>query len=574
MQTAVRETATPALEERIQNSKPSFLKAHRSRSKGKATRTVLTFTSEADDALKKHPIMPAVPVLRPPVEGSRLPPWLRTPPPAAKIVAALLVIGSIIGLRILAAWLLPTYIWSRDSGSYVTPATTWLETGRWITSARRGPVYSLFLAAIFRVGGTLATVATVQAVIGGLTAFLTLGMARAWLGRRAFWPLAVCSLLYAVYGMPIEIERLIRNEALLTFFATLAFGGWFVALRTGKTRWFALSGLATGLMQLLKGIFPIFPLIVVVLTAWNWRRQPTRAASLIACYLVLAALPLAVSKIYDRASGTGRAPEPEAGEMFYGRTAQWTVLDGGIEPAVKARIHDQAAAYAERFRRTGKLDNNEIVKRTVIPTIKTVVVDEGHRPPADVDRLCWRLGLEAVEHHPGAYLKQVGHDFFTLNFITAQRFIIFLPDQLNAATRDAKKFVSNRLQDNHAAARIFDVPASQAAIRQGVRPHSGLIRLSRFATNTGRLRLLSPVFLTTLLLPVLVWFVRGRERLFWMGNTILWYYYLVLLSTVGRPLDRYLMPVLPLMFWTASTGANAGWQWILRKYGVKPLPAA
>ena len=510
--------------------------------------------------------MPAVPLHRPPVPGGRLPPWLRTPPMAAKIAAALLIIGSIIGLRILAAWCLPTYLWSRDSGSYLTPAETWLETGQWITNARRGPVYSLFLAAVFRAGGTLATVANVQAVIGAVTAFITLLMARAWLGRRAFWPLAICALFYAVYGMPIEIERLIRNEGLLTLFATLAFGGWFFALRTGKVGWFALSGIATGLMQLLKGIFPIFPLVVLALTAWNWRRQPARAAKLVGCYLALAALPLVASKVYDRASGTARPPEPEAGEMFYGRTAQWTVLDGGIEPAIKARIHDQAAAYADRFRRTGKLDNNEIVKRTVIPTLKTVLVDENHRTPADVDRLCWRLGFEAVEHHPGAYLKQAAHDFFTLNFITAQRFIIFLPNQLNAAARDARKFVSDRLPGDPGAVRIFDPNAMQAAIRQGVRPHSGLIRLSRFATNTGRLRLLSPVFLTTLLLPLLVWWKRGRERLFWLGNAALWYYYLALLSTVGRPLDRYLMPVLPLMFWAVSTGADIGWRWTLRKF--------
>ncbi len=197
--------------------------------------------------------------------------------------------------------------------------------------------------------------------------------------------------------------------------------------------------------------------------------------------------------------------------MFYGRTAQWTVLDGGIEPAIKARIHDQAAAYADRFRRTGKLDNNEIVKRTVIPTLKTVLVDEGHRPPADVDHLCWRLGLEAVEHHPGAYLKQVGHDFFTLNFITAQRFIIFLPDQLNAAARDAEEIRLQPVAGQSRCRAHLRLSASQAAIRQGVRPHSGLIRISRFATNTGRLRLLSPVFLTTLLLPLLAGSCAGAD---------------------------------------------------------------
>ena len=48
-------------------------------------------------------------------------------------------------------------------------------------------------------------------------------MARAWLGRRALWPLAFCAVFYALYGMPIEVERLIRNETLLTLFATVAF---------------------------------------------------------------------------------------------------------------------------------------------------------------------------------------------------------------------------------------------------------------------------------------------------------------------------------------------------------------
>ena len=82
------------------------------------------------------------------------------------------------------------------------------------------------------------------------------------------------------------------------------------------------------------------------------------------------------------------------------------------------------------------------------------------------------------------------------------------------------------------------------------------------------MRLVSPVFLTSLLLPLLGYVTRGRQRLFWLGNVVLWYYYLVLLSTVGRPLDRYLMPVLPIMFWTISASLNLGWQRVLRKYGT------
>ena len=491
--------------------------------------------------------------------------------PRAEIIVALVVIALIVGLRVLVAAYLPTYVWTRDSGSYLAPATEWLRTGHWVTSARRGPVYSLFLAAIFRAGGTLATVAAAQAILGALTMLLTLLMARAWLGRRALWPLAFCAVFYALYGMPMEVERLIRNETLLTLFATLAFGGWCFALRTGRAHWFALSGLATGLMQLLKGIFPIFPLLVLALTAWTWRRQPARAVQLAAWYLVLFALPLAVSKGYDRLSGTARQAEPEAGEMFYARNAQWTVLDGGIEPGIKARIHDQAAAYADRYRRTGHLDNNEIVKRTVVPGLKTILVDERHGTPADVNRLCWRLGLEAVSHHPFAYLKQTAHDFFYLNFITAQRFIVFLPVQMKSSAHDAGKFLTGHPREGQAvSARVFDLARSQETMREAVKPGSGLQHVARFITRAGRLRLLSPVFLTTLLLPLLVYLTRARERAFWAANAVLWFYYLALLSTVGRPLDRYLMPVLPVMFWTISAASVVGWRWFLCWRAARP----
>ncbi len=481
----------------------------------------------------------------------------------------LLVAVCLVGGRWFVAVHLPTYVWTRDSGSYLAPATAWMQTGQWITSARRGPVYSLFIAAILKAGGTLATVATVQTVIGALTAALTLWMARVWLGRRATVPLLVCSLFYALYGMPVELERLIRNETLLTLFATLAFGAWFFTLRRGSALWAGTSGLFTGLMQLLKGIFPVFPVIVVVLIAWNWRQRPRRAVVLAGCYLVLFLLPLVSSKLYSRLSGTARPPEPEDGQMFYGRTAQWTYLDGGIVPDIKARIHDQARAYGERFRRTGKLDNNEIVKRTVIPSLKKVLVDERGQTMVDVNRLCWKLGLEAVAHHPLAYLRQFGHDLYYLNFISAHRFVVFQSKPLSSAVKDAAKYVkAHPTNDAAFSARIFDLPQAHAAVKKATVKNGALDWYSRFMKVAGWLRLLSPVFLTTLSLPLLVYQRRGRERLFWLGSGLLWFYYLVLLSTVGRPLDRYLMPVLPIMFWAISAALALGWQQLLRWFST------
>ncbi len=506
--------------------------------------------------------MPAVPFDRrtTALAASRVPRWLNPPSRAVEIGGWLFIAACVIGMRWGAAAALPTYVWTRDSGSYLAPATAWMETAQWITSARRGPVYSLFIAAVLKGGGTLATVAMAQAIIGAFTAFLTLCMARVWLGRRAVWPLLGCAGFYALYGMPVELERLIRNETLLTLFSTLAFGAWFFTLRTGSASWAAVSGLSSGLMHLLKGIFPIFPLIVLSLIVWNWRRRPRRAVILASCYALPFLLPLVSSKLYSRLSGTTRPPEPEDGQMFYGRTAQWTYLEGGILPDIKARIHDQAQAYGDRFRRTHKLDNNEIVKRTVVPTLKTILVDERGQTLVDVNRLCWKLGLEAVAHHPGSYLRQFGHDLYYLNFISAQRFVVFQPKQIRSALADAARYVeAHGGKDEALNARVFDLPQTRTAVQNAVDKHSALTRYSRFVTLTGRLRLLSPVFLTSLSLPWLVYCRRGRERLFWSGNAVLWVYYLLLLCTVGRPLDRYLMPVLPIMFWAISAAAASLW---------------
>lgn len=472
----------------------------------------------------------------------------------------------IVGLRWWVAAHLPTYVWTRDSGSYLSPVVTALDGGQWVTSARRGPVYSLFLGGVLRLGGTLKTVADVQAWIGGLTAGLTLAAARCWLGRRAFWPLAVCSVFYVLYSLPIELERLIRNETLLVFFATVAFGAWFYALRRGSVAWIAVSGLFMGLLQLLKGIFPIFPLIVLGLVAWNWRRRPRRGLLLAGTYAALCVLPILSSKLYSRFSGTTRPAEPEDGQMFYGRTAQWTYLEpDGILPDLKARIHDQAQAYIDRYRRTGKLENNEIVKRTVVPTLKTVIINERGGTLVEVNHVSWQLGLEAVRHHPGAYLRQFFHDLFYLNFISAQRMTPFEPKGLANAGRDARTYAAAENRADGLTTRIFDLENSRHALHAGVDPHGSLQRFARFMRTLGQLRLLSPIFLTTLLLPLLTYTLRDRHRSFWLGNTILWFYYLVLLSTVGRPLDRYLMPVVPIMFWTIATAAALGWDWYRRR---------
>ncbi len=434
-------------------------------------------------------------------------------------------------------------------------------------------MYSLFMAAIIKTGGTLKTVADAQAIVGILTTLLTVAFIRIRITVKCIYPLAVCALFYVFYGMPLELERLIRNETCLVFFATLAFGSWWCGLRDGSWAWIAICGLSAGLMHLLKGIFPVFPVIVIGLLGWSLRKDPRRFALLAVTFLLLFFLPTVSSKLYSRISKTQRPAEPEDGQMFLGRTAQWVYLEpGGVLPDIKARIRDQVQAYAERYRRTGKLDNNEIVKRTVVPTLKTIIVDERGGTLVDVNRVSWQIGLEAAAHHPFAYLRQFIHDLYYLNFISAQRMTFFEPKQLQDASRDAAIYADAKGREDPLTERIFELKASQTALHRAENQHSAIQRLARFLHAFGRLRLLSPVFLTTAALPLLVYATSGRERLFWLGNLLLWFYYLALLSTVGRPLDRYLMPVVPIMFWAITTSACLAWQrWCLPP---DPPPAA
>ena len=274
------------------------------------------------------------------------------------------------------------------------------------------------------------------------------------------------------------------------------------------------------------------------------------------------ALPLAASKIYTAISHTSRPAEPEAGEMFYGRTAQWTYLDGGVAADLKPRIQSQVADYISQMRATGRPDNNEIVKRTVVPTLKAILIGERHQTPADVDRLCWRLGLEAVAHHPGAFLGQVAHDWYFLNFITAQRMIFFKREELPPSGRDAAQFAAEHYAPGDPLVqRLFALPAARQAIAAGVQPRSGLQIFARFLNPAGGLAV-GVARCSSRASCCRSWCTSPgpADRLFWLGATVLWFYYLALLSSVGRPLDRYLLPVVPIAFWAYGTGLTLLWE--------------
>ena len=195
-----------------------------------------------------------------------------------------------------------------------------------------------------------------------------------------------------------------------------------------------------------------------------------------------------------------------------------------------------------------------------MPALKTIL--EKQRPgftPTDLNRFCWRLGVEAAAHHPGTYLWQMVRDFCYLNFITAHRFEEFRPNEVKAAARDASAyFAANYRGGDDIPARAFVLPEMNGAVHAMLEGRS-LRGFNHWNDFWRYARVLSPVFLCGLLLPALIYFTRGGERIYWVGLGVLWFYYLALLSTVGRPLDRYLMPVVPVVYWVCCTALTVAW---------------
>ena len=84
----------------------------------------------------------------------------------------------------------------------------------------------------------------------------------------------------------------------------------------------------------------------------------------------------------------------------------------------------------------------------------------------------------------------------------------------------------------------------------------------------------TPVLWTSLLLPLVFFLTPPPTRAWWLGAAGLWYFTAVLLCTVGRPLDRYLIPALPIMFFTISSAIMLGWNALAgpgKVNGAEPL---
>jgi len=496
--------------------------------------------------------------------AARVATFLAQPPLVLEISLWVLLVAATAGMRIYLCHLLPAYFWSDDGNSYAGPAFHWLNTGELVFDGRRGPVYTLLIAAALKTFGTVLSVIWFQHVLNALAILCTVAVARIWSGRASVLPLFACGVALALYGLPLHLGHLIRNETMLFFFSSMALGAWWLALKYDRAGWYFLAALATTLLSMTKNVFVVFPLVLVasvlVFSGPGWRTRGIRLAILVAGL----ALPVVALKIHDLTAKRVAVPEPQAGILFFGRTAQWTKLDGGTDQDLKEIIR----ADIEAYRRLPKLDNNIIIKRTAVPHLWKAL-QARHQTPTDLDHLCRKFAMEAVRDQPGAWGRQILGDLETLQLRAGVKNEFPSDKQIIDAQKSLREYAgpSRRLHPTMDGERMEAILASRLEGDPFHFFHRCLDHSWLFQDY--------PVLFTTLALLLVFLFTRGKARFFFLGIAAVWFSNMVLLSTVGRPLERYLMPLVPIMFWAMSGIILVAWLALLRMAGgLTPPPAS
>ncbi|MEI6561588.1 MAG: hypothetical protein WCO68_05815 [Verrucomicrobiota bacterium] len=470
----------------------------------------------------------------------------------AEAILWVIILCLAVGIRLYLIHLLPVALWSKDAGSYTSSAFDWMHSGVWETSPRRGAVYSLLIAACIKGFGSLHAVMICQHLLGALAIAATLAAARICLGRSSLIPLFILGLSLALYGLPLYFEHLLRNETLLFFFGSMLFASWFLAVRRHQSGWLWITGISAGLLALTKNVYGPLPLVLVAGYLYFFRNCFEKPAKQAALFVLAFALPLLGVKALNAFTVHTRPAEPQAGILFYGRTAQFTVLDAGEYPEIKAAIRQEVEDYRKRPR----LDNNVILKLTVVPHLERILAAQG-KSPADLNRLCWKLGLEGVNANRGAYFLQMLEDLRKVFLSVSKR-----PPEFSSS--DLKN-VREMLVTHDDPDPLMDVPHTVPLLDAAHTP--GHFVLYRKLVSFSVVFRFGAVALTTLLLPWLFWRSSPAMRFWWLGLASVWFFNLGLLCTVGRPIDRYLIPVIPVMFWTLACAFTHGWAFVGAKSG-------
>lgn len=185
-----------------------------------------------------------------------------------------------------------------------TFSSTLPNSGPIIADAYRGPGYPTLIAGTMLASGNselglidagngrmalvaidpswITGVCVLQAILGALTALLTIAIARFWLGRGAALG---AGLLVALWPHMISFSGVMLTETAFGFFIALALWLLLFMQRRGSGWLAACGGLAFAASYLINPVIGVFPLLAAALLVWV--RVPRRVAVIfLACFLL------------------------------------------------------------------------------------------------------------------------------------------------------------------------------------------------------------------------------------------------------------------------------------------------
>ena len=451
----------------------------------------------------------------------------------------LMLISLTFAVRYYFVQFLPTYLWSKDSSSYLDTSFQWIHTGLWQIDIRRGPIYSFFAGLILKAIPNLSAVMIVQHVLGALSILVAVALLCRLYSKNKHWLILICGFAYALYELPLYLEHLIRNETLLLFFGTIALSAWALALNSNYSIfWLSISGLTLALFNLTKNLFLPMPFLVLGIIFYQKIKYQTPFWKPVAFFLSALLIPYLFVNFQNRSNLSQTEQSSYAGVQLYGRVAQWTYLEGGKYLDIKELIREPVKKY-QTFK---KLDNNVVIKKLIVPVIETHLKQQG-LGFSEVNRVCRDLAFEAITKHPQLFAKQVLADLYKIHFQSGYRVRLLKTNDLRDLIDDMQQIPNPDPLMHH---------TEVVTTLQKITNNETFLPYYRWVKCAWLFEFLPPVFLTTALLPFLFWIEPTPRKYFWLTLGGLWYFNIFLLATVGRPLNRYFVPLAPIMFWTLT----------------------
>jgi len=400
----------------------------------------------------------------------------------------------------------------------------------------RTPVYPVFLALVFGLGGTASTAVVIQSLLSLMTIWLIILLMARMFRPEAAW---LAGLLAAVEPLGLIYTHELMTESLFILFILGGFYIFVILLTAGQQKsiglsWVVLGGLLMGLATLTRPVGLYFPLLLVILGIAGVlvaRRQARQARAAInhpdkppplmgkvapsskylAVFLVTAVLPPSIWAVRNH--------------YYFNRFLVSSCADHNLLTTITSQM------VAKLRNPEGNISTWQIYEE-LEKELTDKMVAEGQVDPSEPEKAAYFRAwcLEVIKAHPGLFLK-----YYFKGMV-----VQFIPDVPGAC-----ELLSVTLEGKGALGAVF---------RQGLRP--ALMRYFGERWPWWVAGALPLILYDLALYAGAVWGVARlwRSRNFFLLLLILSVigYWMALAAIGGAP--RYRLPLMPLVIILAAWG--------------------